>query len=58
MKPTPNTEHEQTRRQLEQQMRDYQAKGGKITTLKTGASGIDHRSVQEYAINQSRRSAK
>ena len=58
MKPSPNTEHEQARQQLEQQVRQYQAKGGKITTLKTGASGIDHRSVQEYAINQSRRSAK
>lgn len=58
MKPTPNTEHEQARQQLEQQVRQYQASGGKITTLKTGASGIDHRSVQEYAINQSRRSAK
>lgn len=58
MKPTPNTEHEQARQTLEAQIRQYQASGGKITTLKTGASGIDHHSVQEYAINQSRRSYK
>jgi hypothetical protein len=58
MKPTPNTEHENARQQLEAQIRQYQASGGKITTLKTGASGIDHHSVQEYAINQSRRSYK
>jgi len=58
MKPTPNTEHEQARQTLADQVRQYQASGGKITTLKTGASGIDHHSVQEYAINQSRRSYK
>jgi len=58
MTPTKNPDHEQARSALEQQVRDYQARGGKVTKLKTGASGIDHRSVQEYAINQSRRSRK
>jgi hypothetical protein len=58
MTPTKNPDHEQARRALEQQVRDYQAKGGTVTKLKTGASGIDHRSVQEYAINQSRRSRR
>lgn len=58
MTPSKNPDHEQVRRALEQQVRDYQARGGKVTTLKTGASAIDHHSVQEYAINQSRRSYK